>query len=97
MAVDIWALGQIVFRMMTGKLAFSGNETGELLNYIREIEGFPRSPLLHLGTSSACCDFIEKAMAAIPGERPKATELLKHEWIEVMDVSSTFNTEEARQ
>jgi serine/threonine protein kinase len=77
-AVDIWALGQTVFYMMTTQLAFSGGETGEIYNYLTG-GSFPKTLLD--GASGACGDFVARAMASTPGKRPEASTLLKHEWL----------------
>lgn len=86
MAVDVWALGQIAFRMLTSRMAFSGGQTGDLYKYVTQTPGrlgtaFPRAVLKGASASDGCCDFVEKAMAARPEGRPSARELSNHEWI----------------
>lgn len=78
-AVDIWALGQIIFRIITQKYALEGRQ---LLDFVDNRHPFPLEPLSVAGCSLDCCDFIRSCMKASPGERVSTDMALKHAWIE---------------
>lgn len=83
-AIDLWSLGEIVFRALTGEQAFSNKS---LWKYIREKSGFPVSVLRAHGVSSEGCDIVERLMAVIPKDRLTAKEALRHKWIEIETLS----------
>ena len=79
-AVDLWALGLIVFLALTGKHPFPKRS---LRKYIKEKSSFPADVLRAHGVSSEGCDIVERLMAVIPKDRLTAKEALGHKWISI--------------
>ena len=77
-AVDIWALGAIVFQMITGKQPFQGRQ---LRDFVVRGGPFPLGELHGTGASPECCDFIENCMRASPRKRLLAVDAQRHPWI----------------
>jgi serine/threonine protein kinase len=75
-AVDIWSLGEIVFRALTNCAPFSTN----LASYIKGNSLFPHDILQAQGTSDEGCDLVKSLLQPIPADRPTAKETLKHPW-----------------
>jgi serine/threonine protein kinase len=80
-AVDIWALGEITFRMITKHAAFP--HPRDLFNYVVSGRPFPTEQLLKYNAGEDCCDFIVKTMAPCPSKRPSANEAATHAWVQV--------------
>lgn len=78
-AVDIWAVGAITFRMITGRLPFPEGRLDKLVDYARGNRPFP----VEQSMSTECTDFVMKAMAASPPHRPTSQQALSHPWIEI--------------
>ena len=77
-AVDIWSLGEIVFRALTGTQAFPKSSLGA---YIKGTLSFPVDVLHAHGVSSEGCDILKGLMAPIPKDRLTANEALRHKWL----------------
>ena len=75
LAVDIWAIGAIVFRMITGRMAFQNPR--DLFNYVVSKAPFPADSSI----SSDCHRFVVAAMDASARKRPTAEEALEQPWI----------------
>ncbi|KAL1850732.1 hypothetical protein Daus18300_012810 [Diaporthe australafricana] len=75
-AADIWAAGETIFRMLTGKASF-GENLRFLAEYAMSQVKFPRTVLLKAGVSSEGATFIEHCMAPKPSSRPSATYALR--------------------
>ena len=82
-ALDIWALGEISFRMLTGKATFEGLA---LRNYTQNQTTFPFSNLRDHNVSDSAQDFIHSAMKPDPKQRITAQGALKHPWMEKYNV-----------
>jgi WD40 repeat protein len=82
-AVDLWAVGCIVYRLVTGVVPFSP-APWPLIQYCKDRLLFPNGPLSSIGfkQGSSCSSFIRELLAAEPKERPSATQALNHPWIE---------------
>jgi len=78
-AVDIWALGEIVFRMITHSPAFS--DPRDMYNYVVAGRSFPLAPLQQREASNSCCDFVELTMARAAKDRPTAQTTASHPWL----------------
>lgn len=80
--VDMWALGEITYRMLACQPCFANPR---LLNfYVIRDSTFPLGPLREAAASSACCDFVRAAMAPRPRTRMSAAEGLAHDWINAL-------------
>ncbi len=80
LAVDIWAVGAIVFRMITGQLAFRSPR--DLSRYVASKEPFP----VDSSMSPDCTQFVQAAMDASPRRRPTAEQALGTSWVEVRPI-----------
>jgi serine/threonine protein kinase len=74
-AVDVWALGCLLYEMLTGRRAFTGATAGEMLQQIR-VAGYDRSPLKH--TSSLTRDMLLNMFTLEPSRRPRTIDVLRH-------------------
>ena len=81
---DIWALGVIACELLTGHLPFVGEDRGDLEDQILDEEpnlsGGPRR-MVKIGDTVLAKDFIRKCLQKEPEDRPYATELLDHQWM----------------
>ena len=76
-AVDIWSLGEIAFRALTG-----GQPFPRLGAYVNGRSPFPIDVLQKYGISKEGCDFLKSLLAPIPKDRLTAKEALFHIWFE---------------
>jgi serine/threonine protein kinase len=78
-AVDIWAIGAISFRMVTGRLAFPPGR--KLFDYVRG-SPFPiEEPMI-----PEYAKFITETMAASPRHRPTSKQALSYKWIRMEEI-----------
>ncbi|RSM03833.1 hypothetical protein CDV31_010299 [Fusarium ambrosium] len=77
LAVDMWALGAITFRIITGRVPFPSPVGRKLSRYVAHGGSFPPDELL----SSECMSFIVSAMSRSPRDRPSAAKALRDPWI----------------
>lgn len=78
-AADMWALGELCVRLITGNPAF---DLRELVEYYHYQQAFvPDDALVSLGVSEDARDFIRAVMAPDPQDRLSADEATKHRWI----------------
>lgn len=89
-AIDIWSLGEIAFRALTGKQPFPTIKS--LGTYIKGTSSFPIDVLHAHGVSSECCDLLKSLMALMPKDRLTAREALGHVWIEPQKAYSQART-----
>ncbi|KAJ5081808.1 calcium calmodulin-dependent protein kinase type 1b protein [Penicillium alfredii] len=78
-AVDLWALGEITFRLLTHKSTFP--RPRGLARYVAGRESFPHAELDRVGATSEVKDFLEKIMAGSPAQRLSADDALDQPWI----------------
>jgi serine/threonine protein kinase len=78
-SVDLWALGCVVYRMITGGLPFP--TVHEVNCYGFGIRSFPRQELELVNLSNAGLAFIESLVKADPEKRATAELALKSDWI----------------
>ncbi len=77
LAVDIWSIGVIAFRMTTGQLPFPPGR--KLFNYVVNGRPFPLDHTQHM--DPACLEFVKTTLAASPAQRPNTKVALSHQWI----------------
>ncbi|KAJ5159252.1 Tetratricopeptide-like helical [Penicillium coprophilum] len=78
-ATDMWALGEIVFEMLTKKSAFPNS--GSLANYKTQ-QDFPITMLTDAGISQPGVDFVLSMMSLYPNDRMTAVSAMSSAWIE---------------
>ncbi|RPA99832.1 kinase-like protein [Choiromyces venosus 120613-1] len=80
-AVDIWALGCVVYELLTGQRLFC--TLGQITNYYYK-EAFPEQKLSQLttATSDAVTSFIRRLVVLNSNGRPSATEAVGDIWLE---------------
>ena len=78
-AVDMWGVGCIAYRLVTGKVPF--RSAGHLMKYCQGSISFPSKTLQDCGADSLCSDFIEKLLSPSPGGRLSAEKALNDPWI----------------
>ncbi|KAH7077061.1 kinase-like domain-containing protein [Paraphoma chrysanthemicola] len=83
-AVDIWSLGEIVFRALTTQSPFMKG----LASYIRGTTQFPEEILRKHHVSPAGCHLVRNLLKPMPSERPTAGAALLHRWIAPQEKSS---------
>ncbi len=85
-AADMWSLGALCVRLITGKPAFSPLE---LAGYYLQNQAFvPEDALTSKGIGQDGRDFIREIMAPVPQDRLSAQEAAKHRWITFAQQSS---------
>ncbi|KAH8696945.1 kinase-like domain-containing protein, partial [Phaeosphaeriaceae sp. PMI808] len=77
-ATDMWALGEIIFQMLTGEATFQNPM--ELMTYCL---GQRRFPLNRLPTSVGddCHELVTSIMTAFPHDRMTTAQSLQHRWM----------------
>ncbi|KAF7512426.1 hypothetical protein GJ744_001361 [Endocarpon pusillum] len=86
-AADIWALGEIIFQMLTGETTFQNPM--ELMTYCIGQREFP----LHRLPISAAADsreFIMRLMMVLPQDRMTTTQCIQHCWIKPLRTEEEF-------
>ena len=78
-ATDMWALGEIVYRMLTRQSPFK--DLVGLMEYCKNGDLFPTAPLRSLKISSSAEDFNRACMRPVQDDRITSDHALKHGWI----------------
>ena len=78
-AVDLWAVGCIAYRLVTGVVPFPPGKS--LLKYCEDKSLYPYDALLDSGIKSLCSNFIKELLKTSPTQRPLASQALNHVWI----------------
>lgn len=85
-AADIWALGEMTFRMATGQAStFRG--PSQLRGYAEGREQFPKHTIENAGYSLDAQDFISSLIISSYKERPTVTSALDNRWVQVLEHS----------
>ncbi|KAI1421312.1 kinase-like domain-containing protein [Xylaria sp. FL1777] len=79
MAVDIWSLGLIVYRMRTGQAAFE--DSRDLSQFVVLGKPLSKELLASHGASTACTKFIESCLIPSPSQRPTVDQLVSDAWL----------------
>ena len=79
-AVDMWSLGEILFRLLTYQAAFRNSR--DLFNYVVHSRPLPVETLLLNNASEESIDFLTRVMSASPQRRLTAREAALHKWIQ---------------
>ncbi|KAF2278167.1 kinase-like protein [Westerdykella ornata] len=77
-AVDIWSVGEIIFRSLSGESPFDNTRT--LASYVKGKTSFPLGKLVSLSVTEHGQALCRLLMAAKPQERPSAPKALEHPW-----------------
>lgn len=79
-AVDLWALGIVLYQMLTLELAF--NDHKPLYKYCRAQSGFPTAPLFAASITPVCMDFLQLLLRTNPRDRLMAEDTQFHAWFD---------------
>lgn len=85
-AADIWALGEIISRMLTGEPTFKSHLA--FWNFAQNSEGFPVDRLRTNGIESHICEFIMGLMIARPEDRMTSKDALRTKWMDIYETPS---------
>jgi eukaryotic-like serine/threonine-protein kinase len=73
-ASDIYSLGLVLFEMLTGRRAWTGDSAGAVA--VARLAGDPPAPSsVHSGVPAALDAIVKRALARAPGDRPTAADL----------------------
>jgi calcium/calmodulin-dependent protein kinase I len=78
-AADMWALGEMTYRMLTQTAAFP--TPNALWHYVLYTDSFPSEKLSQQNTSSDATSFICSLMAPYPDKRLTSEKAMKHAWV----------------
>ncbi len=80
-AVDVWAIGEISFRMLTNATPFPP-ESRQLFDYVVLGAPFPTAPLHAVNASLKAANCIRAMMAASGEARITTAAALRHAWLQ---------------
>ncbi|KAK3365111.1 kinase-like domain-containing protein [Lasiosphaeria ovina] len=86
LAVDIWALGEIAFRMIAYAPSFGGPR--QVRRYVVRNGPFPTAKLAARGASESCQEFTKWTMAAGASRRPTADHAAAHVWLQSLEITT---------
>jgi serine/threonine protein kinase len=86
-ATDLWALGEILFQMLTSETTFQNPM--ELMTYCLGQRKFP-SNRLPTSAGDDGCEFINSIMIAFPHDRMTTAQCFQHRWMESLRVEEEF-------
>ncbi|KAK4166585.1 kinase-like domain-containing protein [Cladorrhinum sp. PSN259] len=78
-SVDMWSLGAVAYRILTGTNAFHG--LSELVKYIGGKSPFPVGALQAQHMSVSGLDFVLRLMSPVPESRLSAVDADRHPWL----------------
>ena len=83
LAVDIWSLECVLFRLLTHRLPFP--ELRHLRLYWGSRNPFPTDILINHGVSDDGISFITELMKSVPADRITVTMALLHSWVSIQE------------
>jgi serine/threonine protein kinase len=84
-AVDVWALGILLFRMLTLQMAFRDPQS--LRKYFKARSAFPEEPLLQESITPPCIEFLKAMLQPKPKDRPASKDTVSYEWMKAFQES----------
>ena len=87
-AVDLWSLGCVLFRLLTHQFPFP--ELKHLRLYWRSKKSFPTDILVKQSVSADGISFISDTMKSHPADRMTVTMALLHSWVSNQECTPTF-------
>ncbi len=78
-AVDIWALGCIAYRLLTGDVPFRSDKS--LIKFCEGRLRFTCQALLESSVGETCTNFVRTLLTTSPNDRPSATQALDDTWV----------------
>lgn len=93
-ALDIWALGCMLFAMVMGNLPFVGKTDSELKKNIMDIPvEWPNEKDTDIKVSAAFKDLVNKILTKNPEKRLSMYEIKEHHWVKQESVGSVLEKE----
>lgn len=87
LAVDIWSLGCVLFRLLTQQLPFIRGRHLELYWHLKK--QFPSDILIKRGVSEDGASLVSEMMKPNPADRMTLTMALLHSWVSPQEFTST--------
>jgi len=78
---DMWSLGVIAFRLLTGYMPFGGRTDSEIIRAIRRGSFTMRSAYSRAPISEPARDFVQRLLEKNPRERMTAEQAMSHPWL----------------
>ena len=88
LAVDIWSLGCVLFRLLSQQLPFP--QVRHLWLYWRSIKAFPTDILLKNNVSEDGVSLISEMLKPSPTDRMTVTVALLHSWVSIQEPTPAF-------
>eukprot|EP00186_Timspurckia_oligopyrenoides_P003150 CAMPEP_0182444006 /NCGR_PEP_ID=MMETSP1172-20130603/2592_1 /TAXON_ID=708627 /ORGANISM="Timspurckia oligopyrenoides, Strain CCMP3278" /LENGTH=925 /DNA_ID=CAMNT_0024639453 /DNA_START=260 /DNA_END=3037 /DNA_ORIENTATION=- len=84
--VDIWAVGVLLYVLLSGQYPFHGKTAAETMQQI--LSGMLSFPEMSWqGVSREAIDLVRQTLVYNPEERPTVDQLLEHEWLQMARLS----------
>ncbi|KAM0709107.1 hypothetical protein Q7P35_003143 [Cladosporium inversicolor] len=86
-AVDMWALGVMLYQMLT--LEFPFGDQLPLHKYCKSRVGFPEAVLSAEQVTPICISFIKSLLRSLPSYRPTSEAAISHPWLQETTIASS--------
>jgi len=86
-AVDMWALGVMLYQMLT--LEFVFGDQVPLHKYCKNRVGFPEAVLQSERVTPVCISFIKSLLRPLPSDRPASETAISHTWLQETSIGSS--------